>query len=81
MGAIRGNKAEVTKAQNQLRQAVYGRMRVAGLSEARMGKRLQMSESTFRRRMQEPGDFRLCELWRLAAEMEWSGDDAGRFLF
>ena len=81
MGAIRGSKAERTIAQKQLRQAVYGVMRESGLSERRMGQRLHMSEATFRRRMQEPGDFRLCELWRLAAEMGWTGDDASRYLF
>lgn len=81
MAAIRGNKSERAKQEKQFREAVYGKMRVNGLSERRMGQRLGMSEATFHRRLQDPGEFRLHELWRLAGEMDWTDADAGRYLF
>lgn len=81
MSAIRGNKGEIAYQNRLIVEKVRGRMIAARITVPVMARRLGMSERTFARRMERPGEFTLCELRKLCGEMGWSADTIQELLF
>ena len=81
MSAIMGNKSELTRQDNAIRQALDAQRGVLHASKAHFARRLGMSEDTFNRRYKNPEDFTLGELRKLCAAMEWECETAGEVLF
>ena len=81
MSAIRGNKTEIARQNNLLRQQIDARRGMLHMSKADFARRLGMSEDTFNRRYKQPEQFTLKELRKLTAEMDWQDGAAEEVLF
>lgn len=81
MSAIRGNKAELARQDNAIRQALDAQRGVLHMSKEHFAQRMGMSADTFNRRYKNPEDFTLGELRLLCAAMGWKCDTAGEVLF
>ena len=81
MSAIRGNKAEVTRQNNLIRERVKGRMDAQNITMDTMARRMGVSARTLQRMMADPGRMSLAECRLLAAEMGWDKIAAGEVLF
>ena len=81
MSAIWGNRAEIARQDNMIREAIDTRPAALHLSKRAFARRLGMSEDTLARRYKRPEDLTLAELRKLCAAMGWSADKAKEVLF
>lgn len=81
MSAILGNKAELARQDNAIRQALDSRRAALRMNKELFAHRIGMSEDTFTRRYKKPEDFTLKELRKLCGVMGWSADTIKEVLF
>lgn len=76
-----GTKKQLEWQDNHLRDALLSKITVNRWTYERMAMELGMSLSTFRRRLERPREFTLCELRRVMGVLGWGRYDIYDNLF